>query len=97
MQSRLLLKVSGIVTFVAGTFGLWYGFAMSFLVPGIPEEPYFKRDRVLLGNLPLLGSVLALAAAGWMSSVLFLSRRSLLREQSLIAYVGPRVLGFCTS
>jgi hypothetical protein len=66
MQSRLLLRVSGILTFVAGTVGLWYGFAMSFLVPGIPGEPYFQRDRVLLGNLPLLGSVIALAAAGWM-------------------------------
>ena len=67
MQRKLILRVTCVLTFVAGTVGLWYGFAASFLVPGNHlGEPYFQRDRVLLGNLPLLGSVLALAAAGWM-------------------------------
>ena len=66
MWSRALLRASGIVAFIAGTLGLWYGFAMSLLVPGTPGESYFQRDRILLGNLPFVGSVLALAAAGWM-------------------------------
>lgn len=66
MRSRVLLRVSGIVIFIAGTFGLWYGFAMSFLVHGTPGESYFQKDRILLGNLPLVGSMLALTAAGWM-------------------------------
>lgn len=66
MRNTVLLRVSGIVAFIAGTFGLWYGFVMSFLVPGTPGESYFQRDRILLGNLPLVGSLLALSAAGWM-------------------------------
>jgi biotin transporter BioY len=66
MRRALLLRASGVVTFIAATFGLWYGFAMSFLVPGIPGEPYFQRNRVLLGNVPLVASVLALCAAGWL-------------------------------
>jgi hypothetical protein len=55
----------GLALFIAATFGLWYGFAMSFLVPGIPGAPYFQRQRVLLGNVPLVASMLALCAAGW--------------------------------
>ena len=39
---------------------------MSFLVPGAPGEPYFQRDRVLLGNVPLVASLLSLSAAGWL-------------------------------
>jgi hypothetical protein len=66
LPRALLLRSFGIVIFIAATFGLWYGFAMSFLVPSLPGEPYFQRNRVLLGNIPLLAAVLALCAAGWL-------------------------------
>jgi hypothetical protein len=66
MPRALLLRSLGVVTFVAATFGLWHGFAMSFLVPHLPGEPYFQRNRVLLGNIPLLAAVLALCSAGWL-------------------------------
>ena len=66
MRKNVGFRVIGIVMFMAGTFGLWYGFAMSFLMPGNPGEAYFQKDRFLLGNLPLLGLPLVLSAAGWM-------------------------------
>jgi len=66
MQRTFFLRATATSLFIGATFGLWYGFAMSFLVPGIPGEPYFQRDRVLLGNVPLVASVLALCAAGWL-------------------------------
>lgn len=80
MRRTLLLRASGVVTFIAATFGLWYGFAMSFLVPGIPDEPYFQRNRVLLGNIPLVASVLALARQVGYSSALQPTPRLLLRK-----------------
>ena len=94
MRGRLLLRLLGILTFIAGAVGLWYGFAMSFLVPERPGEPYFQRDRVLLGNLPLLGSVLALSAAGWL---LFrsLSEPKITLERAITYCIGGAVaLGF---
>jgi hypothetical protein len=62
----MLLKACGVLAFIAGALGLWYGFAMSFLVPGAPGEPYFQKNRMLLGNVPLLASLLMLSAAGWL-------------------------------
>jgi biotin transporter BioY len=63
---RVLHRILGTVALLAGTAGLYYGFVMSFLVPGILGEPYFQRQRVLLGNIPLAVSVLALCGAGWL-------------------------------
>ena len=94
MRSRVLLRVSGIVMFIAGTFGLGYGFAMSFLVPGTLGESYFQRDRILLGNLPLVASVLALTAAGW---IFFrsLSEPKITLERAITYCIGGAVgLGF---
>ena len=66
MRRAFVQICCGVAIFIAATFGLWYGFAMSFLVPGIPGEPYFQQDRVLLGNVPLVASMLALCAVGWL-------------------------------
>jgi hypothetical protein len=94
MRRTVLLRVSAIVTFIAGTFGLWYGFAMSFLVPGTPGESYFQRDRILLGNSPLVGSMLALAAAGWMIFRSF-SEPKITLERAITYCIGGAVgLGF---
>jgi len=94
MRRKVLLRVSAIVTFIAGTVGLWYGFAMSFLVPGTPGESYFQRDRILLGNLPLVGSMLALAAAGWMIFRSF-SEPKITLERAITYCIGGAVgLGF---
>jgi hypothetical protein len=35
-------------------------------VPGIPGEPYFQKNRVLLGTLPLLPAMIMLCVAGWL-------------------------------
>ena len=65
MSRTPLLTISGVLAFIVGTTGLWYGFATSFLVPGTLGERYFQ-SRVWPGNVSLLASLLALAAAGWL-------------------------------
>jgi hypothetical protein len=83
----------GVAIFIAATFGLWYGFVMSFLVPGMPGEPYFQRDRVLLGNVPLVTSVLALCAAGWFFRSALKSKITL--SEAIICCIGSAAgLGF---
>lgn len=86
MQARLL-RGSSIAIFLAGAFGVWYGFVMSFLVPGTLGEPYFTRDRILLGNVPLVGSFAALVAAGWMFFRSFSKPRFSL-EQAIVYSIG---------
>jgi hypothetical protein len=63
---NLRLKASGVLAFLIGTAALYYGFAMTFLVPGAPGEAFFQKDRVLLGMLPLCAAVLTLCLAGWL-------------------------------
>ncbi len=94
MRSRFLLRASGILAFVAGTVGLWFGFGMSFLVPGIPGEPYFQRQRVLYGNLPLLASALALCAAGWLFFRSESERKITLDQAITYCILGAAGLGF---
>jgi hypothetical protein len=67
---------------------------MSFLVPGFPGEPYFQRDRILLGYLPLAGSLLGLAAAGWMFFN-SLSQPKITLEKTITGCIGlATALGF---
>jgi hypothetical protein len=68
MRDRILFGSAAAVAFLFGTVALWYGFAMSFLVPGTPGAAYFQKDRVLLGNLPLAASPAVLCAASWMAT-----------------------------
>lgn len=44
-RNRVLLKAGGVLAFIAGAYDLWYGFVMSFLVPGAPGEAYFQKDQ----------------------------------------------------
>lgn len=83
----------GVAIFMAATFGLWYSFAMSFLVPGIPGEPYFQRDRVLLGNVPLLASLRGLCVAGWFLRSALKSKITL-SEAIIYCMGGAAGLGF---
>jgi hypothetical protein len=97
MRNRLLMRLSAILAFIVGTFGLWYGFAMSFLIPGVPGEPYFQRDRVLFGNVPLLVSLIALSVAGWLF-VLSISEPKITLEQAIAYCIGGAVgLGFLSA
>jgi hypothetical protein len=61
---RVWLRVGGGVVFAIGTASLCMGFVNSFLIPELPGESYFQRDRLLLGNLPLLAALPALILAG---------------------------------
>ncbi|MGA2882579.1 MAG: hypothetical protein ABSG13_26800 [Bryobacteraceae bacterium] len=67
---------------------------MSFLVPGIPGEPYFQRDRLLRGNVPLVASVLALCAAGWLFFRSAPKPKITLSEAIAYCIGGAAVLGF---
>lgn len=59
-------RCTGAVAFLAGVFAFYYGFVMTFLVPGTPGEGLFEKCRVLLGVLPLTAGLLSLCAAGWL-------------------------------
>jgi hypothetical protein len=66
MPTKSVLRLTTVLLWVLGTVALYFGFAMSFLVPGLPGEPYFQKDRILLGNLPLAVSVILLCIAAWL-------------------------------
>lgn len=55
----------GVITFIIGTIAFYFGGMMTFFVPGDPGEPFFQKDRVLRGILPLLGAISILSLAGW--------------------------------
>jgi hypothetical protein len=63
---RLWLKVAGTLVLLVGSAALYYGFVMTFLVPGNLGESFFQRNRVLLGMLPLCAGFLELCWAGWL-------------------------------
>jgi len=60
----------------------------------MPGEPYFQKERVLLGNLPLLASLTALSEAGWLL-VRSLSEPKISLERAIAYCMGGAVgLGF---
>src|ERR1035441_3387398 len=87
----LYLKAAAVVAFLIGTGVLYFGFTMTFLVPGMLGEPFFQKDRVLLGMLPLLAALLLLCSAGWL---LFRSVSTPKRNLSdMIAYCFGAAIG----
>jgi uncharacterized BrkB/YihY/UPF0761 family membrane protein len=65
-KQSLWLKVAGALAYLAGTMALYFGSAMTFLVPGTPREGFFVKERVIFGVLPLLAALVALCLAGWL-------------------------------
>jgi|SRR5689334_6896150 hypothetical protein len=44
---------------------LYFGIGMLLLVPGDPGGPYWARNRVVYGAVPLFAGLLALAISSW--------------------------------
>jgi uncharacterized BrkB/YihY/UPF0761 family membrane protein len=65
-KQGLWLKIAGVLAFLAGMVALYFGFLMTFLVPGTPGEGFFVKERVILGILPLLAALVALCLSGWL-------------------------------
>ena len=59
----LQLKALGSLIFAVGTVALYYGFVMTFMVPGVPGE-FLSARRMLYGLAPLVAAIFLLCLAG---------------------------------
>ena len=65
VQRRSLIAVARFILLVVASVLLYYGLAMLLLVPGDPGGPYWARNRVVYGAIPLFTGLLALAVSSW--------------------------------
>lgn len=65
VQRRSLIAVARFLLLAVASVLLYYGLGMLLLVPGDPGGPYWVRNRVVYGVIPLFAGLLALAVSSW--------------------------------
>jgi len=65
VQGRSLIAVARFLLLAVASVLLYYGLGMLLLVPGDPGGPYWARNRVVYGVIPLFAGLLALAVSSW--------------------------------
>ena len=85
-----ILRAARFALLTVASITLYYGLGMLLLVPGDPGGPYWVRERVIYGVLPLSAGALSLAAASCVTILCYpgLDPVSLIKRNLLYAVVG---------
>lgn len=64
---RLIVSAARLALLFVASALLYYGLGMLLLVPGDPGGPYWVKERVIYGLLPIAGGILSLSGSSWIA------------------------------